>query len=145
MTIKNNKVKSVVVYVRSSSINGDQLDIGMQDNALVEYAKNNNLVIIKKYTDIGVVGDRVDRPALNLLRKDLRKGISNTVLIYDYSRLARSFIVHELIKSEFSNLGVELIFINERPVSSEGDILIKKMIHTFDEYFFKKNNGLLIK
>jgi site-specific DNA recombinase len=64
------------------------------------------------YTDEGYSGEFLERPGLEKLRNDVRKGIIDTVIVYDPDRLARNLMHQLLIDDEFRKHGVNLIFVN---------------------------------
>ena len=70
-----------------------------QENALIEYAKNNKYDIYKIYTDV-TSGAKSSRPALNDLMFDARSKKFDVVIVWKLDRLGRSLqhllsIVHE--------------------------------------------------
>ena len=75
-----------------------------QENALLEYAKNNKFEIHKIYTDV-TSGAKQNRPALNDLMFDARAKKFDVVIIWKLDRLGRSLqhllsIVHEWEKKD---------------------------------------------
>ena len=64
------------------------------------------------YTDEGYSGEFLERPGLEKLRNDVRKGIIDTVIVYDPDRLARNLMHQLLIDDEFRKNGVDLQFVN---------------------------------
>jgi site-specific DNA recombinase len=64
------------------------------------------------YTDEGYSGEFLERPGLEKLRNDVRKGIIDTVIVYDPDRLARNLMHQLLLDDEFRKYNVELLFVN---------------------------------
>lgn len=57
------------------------------------YALNSKEIIIeKKYADDGISGRNFNRPAFKKMIEDIRKGVINTVIVKDLSRLGRNHI-----------------------------------------------------
>jgi len=67
-----------------------------------------------EYTDSGVSGANMDRPALNRLQKDIHYHRINTVIIWKFDRLARN--TRELLNlaDDWGKRGVDLISTTER-------------------------------
>ncbi|KAF0994418.1 DNA-invertase hin [Geobacillus sp. TFV-3] len=64
------------------------------------------------YTDEGYSGEFLERPGLERLRTDVRKGLIDSVIVYDPDRLARNLMHQLLIDDELRKNNVELIFVN---------------------------------
>ncbi|WP_047758094.1 recombinase family protein [Geobacillus sp. ZGt-1] len=64
------------------------------------------------YTDEGYSGEFLERPGLERLRNDVRKGLIDAVIVYDPDRLARNLMHQLLIDDELRKNNVELIFVN---------------------------------
>lgn len=84
------------IYCRVST---DEQDPKHQENALIEYAKNQPYDIYKVYTD-KTSGSKQSRPALNSLMFDARAKRFDVVIVWKLDRLGRSLqhllsIVHE--------------------------------------------------
>lgn len=117
--------KLIATYSRvSTARQEDEHTIKNQLEALNEYAINNNLQIVKQYTDEGWSGDILARPALDELRQDVKAKIWSAVLIYDPDRLARRYSYQELVMDELKESGIEVLFITvSTPKNSEDKIL----------------------
>ena len=88
--------KKCAIYCRVST---DEQDPKHQENALLEYAKNNKYSVFKVYTD-KTSGSKQSRPALNDLMFDARAKRFDVVIVWKLDRLGRSLqhllsIVHE--------------------------------------------------
>ncbi|MEW5320703.1 recombinase family protein [Geobacillus thermoleovorans] len=64
------------------------------------------------YTDEGYSGEFLERPGLEKLRDDVRKGLIEAVIVYDPDRLARNLMHQLLLDDELRKNNVELIFVN---------------------------------
>lgn len=85
----------------------------MQLTDLREYATRRGFQIYREYCDIGISGFKDDRPQLNALIEDARKGKFNAVMVWKFDRFARSS--RHLINSlcEFNHLGIDFISFTE--------------------------------
>jgi len=81
------KTKRAVLYVRVSS--GEQ-NTGAQERALREYVQRRGWKLQHIYRDQGVSGASSNRPALNELLKDCRRGSVDVVVVWKFDRFARS-------------------------------------------------------
>ena len=116
-----------------------------------EYAKGNNIIVYKVYSDDGYSGGNFERPAFKEMMQDLSLGKINTILIKDLSRLGREYIgVGNLVENVFPQNKIRLISINDNydSLTYEDDysIVLRSL---FNDYYlkecmiviFKKNNG----
>jgi len=83
-----------------------------QENALIEYAKNNNYDVFKVYTDI-TSGSKQSRPALNDLMFDARAKKFDIVLVWKIDRLGRSLQHLLQITNEWKLKGINFISITQ--------------------------------
>ena len=81
------KTKRAALYVRVSS--GEQ-NTGAQERALREYVQRRGWKLQHIYRDQGVSGASSNRPALNELLKDCRRGSVDVVVVWKFDRFARS-------------------------------------------------------
>lgn len=77
------------LYIRVSTEN-QRTGLESQQRALEEYCRHQKLDNIAIYTDEGISGAKTSRPALNQLMLDVSAGNVSVVLVYSFSRFARS-------------------------------------------------------
>jgi DNA invertase Pin-like site-specific DNA recombinase len=103
------KPKRVALYTRVSS--GEQ-NTEAQERALREYVRRRGWAVRKIYRDHGLSGANVNRPALNEMLKDCRRG-SVDVVVWKFDRFARSLKALisglELCRS----LGIDFVSVTE--------------------------------
>jgi site-specific DNA recombinase len=90
-------MERTIIYARVST--EDQVEkygLPVQLRACREYAAARRLSIIQEICDEGVSGVTMDRPGLERLRKLVRDGAADLVLMYDVDRLSRE-LAHLLI------------------------------------------------
>jgi DNA invertase Pin-like site-specific DNA recombinase len=104
------ETKRVAAYIRVST---NEQDVGMQEQELVEYVKRRNWTLYKIYSDNGVSGAREDRPGLNALLSDVKRGRVNLVAVWSLDRMARS--VRQLVElaAEFNSHGVDFVALRQ--------------------------------
>lgn len=87
-------MKNVVAYCRVSTDKDSQFDsFEAQKKYFVDYAKKNNLNLLRIYADRGITGTSTKKRAeFNEMMQDSKKGIFDCVLVKDVSRLARNIL-----------------------------------------------------
>ena len=103
-------MKRVALYLRVSTTEQSP-ESQLQD--LRGLAEQRGLLIVGEYTDHGVSGAKANRPALDRLLADARRGKFDVLAISAFDRLARS--VSHLIRllDELHELGIEFISFRE--------------------------------
>ncbi len=90
--MKENKLLRVALYIRVSTDKqakeGDSLEA--QENALVDYVKKNNHIIVDKYIDGGESGQKLNRTNLTRLLDDVKKDKIDLILMTKLDRWFRS-------------------------------------------------------
>ena len=103
----------VVAYCRVSTDKEDQLNsFDAQQEFFKEYAKTNNMNLIKIYADEGILGTKTkNRLAFNEMMKDSEYKKFNLVLVKDISRFARNTV--DLLQNvrKLKSLNIEESFI----------------------------------
>ena len=102
----------VAIYCRVSTflqVSG----LSSQKRALEEYCKSRGIVEYLVFEELGVSGVRSSRPVLDKLMTEVRAGTIDTVVVYSFSRFARStrFLLETL--EEFGKLKVNFISLTE--------------------------------
>jgi DNA invertase Pin-like site-specific DNA recombinase len=107
-----NKIKKIFLYCRVST-GMQQTGLESQVRALREYCKRFNLTNYEIFEDENQSGTKKSRPALDEMMKRVRSGDCEKVIVYSFSRFARS--VSHLLSAlqEFENLGVKFISMSE--------------------------------
>lgn len=98
LPISNQKTKTfkVGLYIRLSREDGDKEEsssVTNQREILKRFInENENFFIVKEYVDDGWSGTNFNRPSFKEMIKDIEKGIIDTVITKDLSRLGRDYI-----------------------------------------------------
>lgn len=104
--------KITAIYIRVST---DEQNSGAeaQELALRNHCQAHNLNNYEVFTDIGVSGRRINRPGLDRLMDMARQGKISSVIVYSFSRFARS--TRHLIDAleEFKSLGISFLSLTE--------------------------------
>ena len=102
-----------------------------------EYAKKENMTIVKVYTDYEYSGTNFDRPGYIEMMDDIRSGFINCIIIRDLSRLGREHLeMGRLVDKVFPFLGVRFVSVIDKIDTEKGidaklsfEILIKNLIN----------------
>lgn len=109
------KIK-VAIYVRVSTQEQAKEGYSIQEQIerLTKYCEAMGWEVYKVYTDPGYSGADTNRPGLQAMIKDIRRGRINKVVVYKLDRLSRSQKdTLELIEDEFLKTGVDFVSMNE--------------------------------
>jgi DNA invertase Pin-like site-specific DNA recombinase len=105
-------MKMTALYIRTST-DKQQTGLEAQKRALIEYCKNHSITDYRVYSDSGVSGTKEKRPALNQLMIDIEMGKVSAVIVYSFSRFARS-VSHLMQAMEvFKKLEVDFVSLTE--------------------------------
>ena len=113
-----NKTYNVGIYIRLSREDDDKVieseSITNQKSLLLQYVKENNLMVYDTYIDDGYSGTNFDRPEFNRLLNDIELGRINMVITKDMSRLGRDYIgTGNLIEKYFPEHSVRYIAVTD--------------------------------
>jgi DNA invertase Pin-like site-specific DNA recombinase len=108
--LNSKRIIRAALYARVST--SDQ-SVEMQRSDLRSYCTQRGFTIHREYCDHGVSGTKERRPALDELMADARKRKFDAVIVWDFSRFARS--TKHLIAGleEFRHLGIEFVSFRE--------------------------------
>jgi len=85
--------KQNVAYLRvSTDAQTEKYGLDMQKQKIMEYCKKNEITIDKWYVDGGYSGSNMDRPKIQELISDVKKGVIRNILIYKLDRISRDVI-----------------------------------------------------
>ena len=113
-----NKTYNVGIYIRLSREDDDKVmeseSITNQKSLLLQYVKENHLMVYDTYIDDGYSGTNFDRPEFNRLLNDIEFGRVNMVITKDMSRLGRDYIgTGNLIEKYFPEHNVRYIAVTD--------------------------------
>lgn len=81
---------------------------------LTRYVREQGWNLVSTYVDDGVSGTTFDRPGLNEMISDARKGKINLIVVKDLSRFRRDYIeTGKYIDVIFPSLGCRFIALND--------------------------------
>jgi len=129
---------NVALYARVSSDKQDtDLSIMAQLKALREYTAKNGYKVVKEFVDEAESGRTTARPAfremVSLVRRQQRP--FDAVLVWKYSRFARSREDSIVYKTMLRKNGVQVISITEPFEDTPTGRLLEAMIESLDEFY----------
>lgn len=108
--------KQVAIYLRVSTEgakNGREQTTDSQRLEIENYLKAKGITEFQIYEDKGISGRKRDRPQLNKMIADCKKGDIKTVIVYKLDRLARSLADLLEIITLFQKLKVEFVSVKD--------------------------------
>jgi site-specific DNA recombinase len=103
-------MKRATLYARvSSDIQKKEGTVESQVLELKKQITNAGDVLVKEYVDEGYSGARLDRPAMNHLRDDLKNNTFDTIYFLNTDRIAREVTLQTIIIEEIIKNGKQLI------------------------------------
>ncbi len=105
-------MKTTAMYVRVSTdlqTNGSDSQI----KALENYCRLKEITNYKIYHDFAISGAKTSRPQLDQMMLDCKNNLIDCVLVYSFSRLARSTKHLILALETFQSLGINFLSISE--------------------------------
>jgi DNA invertase Pin-like site-specific DNA recombinase len=106
-------MKAAALYLRVSTQNQHN-GLEAQQRALLSYCEQNAITDYRIYSDEGISGGKSSRPELSKLMADIDAGLISTVVVYSFSRFARS--TKHLIEAleHFNTRSVGFVSLSER-------------------------------
>ena len=114
-TAMASKTKRAALYVRVSTANRVarnqavfEQNPEVQESPLRQMAEQRGWTVTKAYSD-RMSGSKSDRPGLNALMRDARRGAFDVVVVWRFDRFARSIEQLVLALAEFRSLGIDFV------------------------------------
>jgi DNA invertase Pin-like site-specific DNA recombinase len=113
----------VALYARvSTDVQEARGPIGFQVQTLREWAAREAHEMIAEYVDDGCSGARLDRPGLDALRENAKRGLFEAVLCVTPDRLARSYPYQFLVLEELARHGVRVLFFDAPALDNDPQV-----------------------
>ena len=136
-------------YIRVSTHDQEEVSPESQKKLLREYARKNDIIILKIFYELGVSGRKADK------RPEFQKMISmcksdehpvDLILVWKYSRFARnqeeSIVYKSLLKKQHN---VDVISLSEPLIEGPFGSLIERIIEWMDEYYSIRLSGEVLR
>ena len=122
-------MRRAALYARvSSDRQAKDTTIQSQVEALREQARRDGVAVlpVNEYTDDGVSGATLNRPALDKLMDTAADGELDLLYVLAPDRLARKYAYQALLLEEFNRWGVQVVFLNQPAADGpEGELLVQ--------------------
>lgn len=107
-------MKNVAAYCRVSTKKDDQINsFEAQKEFFTEYAEREGLSLVHIYADEGITGTSTkNRTEFNKMMADSEKGIFESILVKDVSRLARNTVDFLQSVRKLKALDIDMLFVN---------------------------------
>lgn len=125
------------IYARYSSDNQREESIDAQVFEIKEYARANNIAIIKVYTDEARSATTDNRPGFLAMIADAKKRLFDAIIIHKLDRFARNRYDSAVYKRELKNAGVKLISVTEKLDGSPESVILESLLEGMAEYYSK--------
>lgn len=106
-------LRRVAAYIRVST-SDQKSGLEAQARALKEYCEHGKIADYELFADENVSGAKVSRPSLDRMMEAVRRGEISTVIVYSFSRFARSTTHLLTALEEMKKYGVEFVSVTER-------------------------------
>lgn len=131
-------MKRAVIYARFSSDNQREESIDSQLRASRDYARANEMVIVKEYCDRAITGTSDNRPEFLQMISDSATGSFDAIIVHKLDRFSRNVQQTLGYISELKDNGVELKSVIERfDDSPEGEFMRNTMSNI--SQFYSRN------
>ena len=128
-------MKTGVIYARYSSDTQTEQSIEGQLRVCNEYAKNNDILILRTYIDRAMTGTNDNRPDFRQMIEDSKKHDFNVVLVYKFDRFSRNKYETTKHKKTLKDNGVKVVSATEYIPDSPEAIILESMIEGYAEYY----------
>ena len=128
-------MKTAVIYARYSSDNQTEQSIEGQLRVCQDYAKRNDIAIIKTYIDRAMTGTNENRPDFQQMIKDSDKKEFEHVIVYKLDRFSRNKYETAKYKKILKDNGVKLISAMENIPDTPEGIILESLLEGMAEYY----------
>ena len=127
----------VAVYARVSTENQKkERSIESQLEAVMELASRNGYKVNTEhvYADNGYSGAKLNRPGLDRLLDEARRGLFKRILVYNPDRLARKYAYQVIITEELERYGCSIEYIEVPPSDDPNQVMMVQLQGIIAEY-----------
>ncbi len=128
-------MKTAVIYERYSSDNQTEQSIEGQLRVCEQYAKNNDILILKTYIDRAMTGTNDNRPDFQQMIKDSASKEWQNIIVYKLDRFSRNKYETAKYKKILKDNGVKLISAMENIPDTPEGIILESLLEGMAEYY----------
>lgn len=136
MENKNNHQYRAAIYARYSSVGQRDESIEGQIRECEDFAKRNNISVVKIYADKAVSGtSTARRDQFNKMIRDSEKGIFDAVICWKIDRFARNRYDSAMNKARLKKNGCRLFYAKESIPDGPEGIILESVMEGYAEYY----------
>ncbi len=126
------------MYVRVSTKDQEEkYGLSSQVSTCHKFANNNNYTIVNEYTD-SMTGQTADRPGIKQALADANKGLYETLIIYDHTRLGRKLLVSAQLREDFEEADVKIVTASLGELPKDSAIILDAIMDGYSHYEITK-------
>lgn len=130
-------MQKAAIYARFSSENQRDESIDAQISAIQDYARHNNIVIVKTYIDRAKSATTAERPSFQEMIKASETGMFDTIIVHKLDRFARSKYDSAIYKQKLKVNNVRLVSVTENLDGTPESIILESVLEAMAEYYSK--------
>ena len=139
LIMNKQQIRKGAAYIRYSNSQQDNNSVEIQLQAIEEYAKENNIDIVKIYED-GTGANATERYQFENMIKDSNIDLFDIVLTQRIDRFARNITEFLNYEQQLNDNGVDLIAAEQPFGNSPADKLAKNLIDAMSQMFTEKES-----
>lgn len=124
-----------VIYARFSSEKQNEQSIEGQLRECYEYAKHNDITVIREYIDRAQSGTTDNRTAFQQMISDSAGHLFDAIIVYKMDRFARNRYDSAIYKARLKRNGVKLLYAKEHIPDGPEGILFESLLEGMAEYY----------
>ena len=133
--MKGDENMKAAIYARYSSDNQREESIEAQIRAINEFAKRENIQIVKTYTDEARSATTDDRPQFLKMIKESELGLFDTLIVHKLDRFSRNRYDSAFYKKKLKDNNVTLVSVLEHLDNSPESIILESVLEGMAEYY----------
>ncbi len=128
-------MKRAVIYARYSCDNQTEQSIEGQLRVCLQYAQNNDILILDTYIDRAMTGTNDNRPDFQRMIKDSSKKEWDFVIVYKLDRFSRNKYEATVHKKTLKDNGVKVLSAMENIPDSPEGIILESLLEGMNQYY----------
>lgn len=124
-----------IAYGRYSSDRQREESIEAQLRSIHDYAKTNNMIIVKEYIDRAATGTSDEREAFKNMIRDSERKLFEVVLVHKVDRFARNRYDSAIYKRKLRENGVKVIYVSQPISEGPEGAMMEAMLEGMAEYY----------
>ncbi len=128
-------MKKAVIYARYSSDRQNEQSVAGQIDVCTQWAKDNDISIVKIYHDEALTGRTDKRPDFQRMIKDAKSGKFDYIIVYKLDRFARNRYDSAIYKAQLKRFNVRILSAMENIANGPEGIILESVLEGMAEYF----------